>query len=213
MRYDIADARETVLKQGEWFIALAVSPDGTQLAYLKSVRTDEERRKKEYPSIVEVMPASGGASRVILRDPIWLTGHRYNTLAWTPDGRSLMFVRDDGLLWHAPVGGGEPQQMGISITGRLKGPSIHPDGKRIVFSVGQADDNELWALENFLPGLEELTRRIPHASLTKNVTLAPPNADLPRVECSGDRLARRAHPGHSSGAGPLHAGPGGQPDH
>ena len=49
---------------------------------------------------------------------------------------------------------GRAAQMGISITGRLKGPSIHPDGKRIVFSVGQADDNELWALENFLPGLK-----------------------------------------------------------
>jgi len=153
MRYDIAESRETILKQGEWFIAVAVSPDGTQLAYLKSVRTDEERRKKEYPSVVEVMPVTGGPPRQVFRDAIWLNGSRYNTLAWTPDGRSLMFVRDDGRLWRIPATGGEPQEMGITIDGRLKSPAVHPGGKQIVFSAGQADDNEVWALENFLPGV------------------------------------------------------------
>lgn len=151
MRYDIAEARETTLKRGEWFIALAVSPDGTQLAYLKSVRTDDDRRKKEYPSVVEVISVSGGPARPVFRDAIWLNGARYNTLAWTPDGRHLMFVRDDGLLWRVPIGGGDPEEMGIAIKGRIKNPSIHPSGKQIVFSVGRSDDNEVWALENFLP--------------------------------------------------------------
>ena len=53
MRYDIADGRETVLKRDEWFIAVALSPDGTELTYFKSIRTDEERRRKEYPSVME----------------------------------------------------------------------------------------------------------------------------------------------------------------
>jgi Tol biopolymer transport system component len=150
-RYDIADNRETVLKRGEWFIAVAVSPDGKQLAYLKSIRTDEERRKKEYPSVVEVMPTGGGAARQTFRDAIWLTGHRYNTLNWTPDGRFLMFVRDDGRLWRVPASGGEPQEMDVSMKARIKAPSIHPDGTRIVFGTAEADSNEYWALENFLP--------------------------------------------------------------
>ena len=166
MRYDIADARETVLKQGEWFIALAVSPDGTQLAYLKSVRTDEERRKKEYPSIVEVMPASGGASRVILRDSIWLTGHRYNTLAWTPDGRSpcssetTVAMARAGRWGRAPADGhfDHGPAQGALDPSRRQAHRVQrwASGRQRTLGAGELPH---WA--------EKLTRRILHASLTK----------------------------------------------
>ena len=132
-------------------LTVSVSPDGTQLAYLKSVRTDAERARGEAPSFVEVMPSTGGAARQVIRDPVWGSGHRYNTLGWTPEGRFIMVVRDDGLLWRVPVDGSEPEPMGVSIKGRLKGPSIHPDGSRIVFSAAENDDGELWELRNFLP--------------------------------------------------------------
>jgi Tol biopolymer transport system component len=153
-RYDIAEQKMTVLKRDEWFIAVAVSPDGTQLAYLKSIRgNDELRRLKEAPSVVEVIPTAGGPARQVFRDKTWLSGHRYNTLSWAPDGRHLMFVREDGRLWRIPATGGEPQDMGVSMRGRIKAPSIHPDGTRLVFGVADADDNEVWALDNFLPAL------------------------------------------------------------
>jgi Tol biopolymer transport system component len=152
-RYDIAEQKETLLKHNEWFIAVAVSPDGSQLAYLKTVRNDELRRLKEYPSVVEVMPTAGGPARQVFRDKIWLSGHRYNTLSWTPDARHLLFVRDDGRLWRIPATGGEPQDMGVSMRGRIKAPSLHPDGSRLVFGVADADDNEVWALDNFLPAV------------------------------------------------------------
>ena len=64
-----------------------------------------------------------------------------------------MFVRDDGRLWRIPAGGGAPQDMGLSVKGRVKAPAIHPDGTRIVFGTAEADNNEFWALENFLPAL------------------------------------------------------------
>jgi Tol biopolymer transport system component len=64
-----------------------------------------------------------------------------------------MFVREDGRLWRIPATGGEPQDMGVSMRGRIKAPSIHPDGTRLVFGVADADDNEVWALDNFLPAL------------------------------------------------------------
>jgi Tol biopolymer transport system component len=152
-RYDIAEQKETLLKHNEWFIAVAVSPDGSQLAYLKTVRNDELRRLKEYPSVVEVIPTAGGPARQVFRDKIWLSGHRYNTLSWTPDGRHLLFVRDDGRLWRVSANGGEPQDMGVSIRGRIKAPAIHPNGTRLVFGLADADSNEVWALDNFLPAL------------------------------------------------------------
>jgi Tol biopolymer transport system component len=149
MRFDIETRRETVLKRDEWFITVAISPDGAQLAYLKTVRTPEMRSRAEYPSMVEVMPSTGGQAREVFRDATWLSGARYNTLAWASDQQHLLFVRQDGLLWSVPVTGGEPRKMGISMNARIKSPAVHPDGKSIVFGTFEAD-NEIWALENFL---------------------------------------------------------------
>jgi serine/threonine protein kinase/WD40 repeat protein len=152
MRFDINSHRETELKKNEWFIAVAVSPDGTELAYLKSVRTPGA-----FASVVEVMPVAGGQSREVFRGEHWLDGSRYNTLAWTPDQRFLLFVRDGGtyrspsVLWRVSVAGGEPESVGISMEARIKSPRVHPDGKRIAFGAVEQLDNEIWALENFLP--------------------------------------------------------------
>jgi serine/threonine protein kinase len=152
MRFDINSHRETELKKNEWFIAVAVSPDGTELAYLKSVRTPGA-----FASVVEVMPVAGGRSREMFRGAHWLDGSRYNTLAWTPDQRFLLFVRDGGtyrspsVLWRVSVMGGEPERVGISLGARIKSPRVHPDGKRIAFGAVEQLDNEIWALENFLP--------------------------------------------------------------
>jgi Tol biopolymer transport system component len=154
MRFDIGSNREVELKKNEWFINVAVSPDGTELAYLKSLRDDALRNAGEYPSVVEVIPAAGGPSREVFRNPIWLTGVRYGNLAWTPDGRSLIFVQDDGEFWKVSAGGGKPEKMGIL---RPKGPAdgirypaIHPDGRRMVFTAVESDGAEVWALEKFL---------------------------------------------------------------
>jgi Tol biopolymer transport system component len=154
VRVDLERRAEVVLKQGEWFITLAVSPDGQQLAYLKSIRENTS----EYPSAIEVMPVAGGPARQLIRHPRWLGGSRYNTLAWTPDQRFLIFGRDNpggdvNVMWRISVAGGEPAPIGLSMRARLKNFSFHPDGKRLTFTAIDADDNEVWTLENFLPSL------------------------------------------------------------
>jgi hypothetical protein len=77
VRYDIATGRETPLKSDEWFIALAVSPDGRDVAYVKSISPADRAASR---SVIEVTPARGGPSREIFSDPNWYSGHRYNTL-------------------------------------------------------------------------------------------------------------------------------------
>ena len=146
MSFDIETRRETELKAGERFMAVAVSPDGKQLAYL--VKTPGPA------SYLAVVPASGGTPREVFRDSV--DGSRY-TLAWTPDQRYLLFVRGSAsgngpnVLWRVPVSGEAPERMGLSMTAAgIGSPQIHPDGKRIFFASNAGGPNEVWALENFL---------------------------------------------------------------
>ncbi len=143
VRFDIDSRHETVLKSGGAFMSLALSPDGTQLA---SARPGREG------GLIEVMPAAGGETRQVF---LATGGVGLNTLAWSPDQRYLVFVRPgenaSNVLWRVPVAGGEPEPMGISMTGQLKSPHVHPDGRRMTFGSFEIGASEVWTLENFLP--------------------------------------------------------------
>ena len=60
-----------------------------------------------------------------------------------------MGLLSDGGFWR-PDGTITPK-VGISLTGLLKSPAIHPDGKTLAFSLAQSDPGEIWVLDNFLP--------------------------------------------------------------
>ncbi|HUS07893.1 MAG TPA: hypothetical protein VMZ52_16440 [Bryobacteraceae bacterium] len=150
LRFDIDSQRESELKSDAWVIAPTVSPDGKQVAFVVSVRPGSA-------SYIAVMPSSGGEAREVFRGSPWMDGSRYNTLAWSPDQRHLLFIRGGvgentpNVLWRVPVGGGQPEQMGLSMPGRVKFPQIHPDGHRMFFGAIENGPTEVWALENFLP--------------------------------------------------------------
>jgi RNA polymerase sigma factor (sigma-70 family) len=128
---------------------LALSPDGQQLAFM--VSCDNEWS-------LQIAPSSGGDTREVLRLPrdegiAWGEG-----LTWTPDGRHLLFpgeLKDDEAwlaeLWRIPVEGGEPQNLGLTMTYRQGHPSFHPDGRRIAFTGPGSGGGGVWAIENFLP--------------------------------------------------------------
>jgi Tol biopolymer transport system component len=149
LSFDIASKKETELKRlsAGYIHALAVSPNGAKVAFVTVDGT-------ERAGSVQVMPAAGGESRELLRDPDW---DGSGNLAWTPDGRYLLFAKPENaktktpsLLWRVPVTGGAPEKLGISM-GSVASPVIHPDGKRVAFEVHEPGPSELWALENFLP--------------------------------------------------------------
>jgi len=131
---------------------LAVSLDGRSLAF--TVVNGKE------PKSIKVIPTAGGEARQIFRvekgDPMRFPG--FSGLAWTPDGREVLFVRarepnmttpGHHELWAVPVEGGKPRPLGLNMPG-LNNPRVHPDGKRIAFTAG-ANTQEVWVLENFLP--------------------------------------------------------------
>ncbi len=124
----------------------AISPDGKLIAYM--LGTHDET------SFV-VKPLAGGEPRVVFRPKRWgKNSAAFNTLAWTPDQRYLLFVKyegDDNDIWRVPVDGGEAEKIGITMNAGIKAPQIHPDGRSLFFSAVEAESGETWALENFLP--------------------------------------------------------------
>jgi Tol biopolymer transport system component len=149
---------------------LAISPDGRHLAFSKIVflggKRDEET---SYGAWLKVIPTAGGEPRVLfnlrdqdlgLEENDWFVG----PLAWTPDGRHLLFIRVnksiglpiiDSELWRIPVEGGKPQKL-MEIESLLEFDidttplSLHPDGQRIAFHKGEARQINLWEMENLL---------------------------------------------------------------
>jgi Tol biopolymer transport system component len=149
MRYDIETKRETELRKGGDMTEVAISPDSKQLAYLV-------RRHPGTEGVVMVMPASGSEQpREVYRASDW--NKDSVALEWTRDGKYLLFVRggktDDApsVLWRAPADGGPAEQMGLSQRDRIIEPQLHPDGRRLFYTVHERTPREMWVLENFLP--------------------------------------------------------------
>jgi len=131
--------------------SFSVSPDGKQVAYIQS---EWEHSKMRW---IGVVPATGGEPREVFRSSCGAvcTGDRYNTLAWTPDGKHLLFVlsafgEGSSAIWRVPAAGGEAEKV-LTMKAAISQPFLHPDGKSIFFTAGEGGNSEVWALENFLP--------------------------------------------------------------
>jgi hypothetical protein len=147
MGFEIESRRESELKNLpsalSEIVALAVSPDGLQLAMVL------------LGGIVEVMPAAGGRSREVFRPAKdanleLSTGPLRHALAWTSDQRFLLWVRGDGSLWKVPATGRQAEKVGIPME-NIKNLLVHPDGSQFVFDAATEEPTrEIWVLENFL---------------------------------------------------------------
>jgi Tol biopolymer transport system component len=162
VKRDLASGAETVVlspfraDRGANMQFFALSPDGRHFAFQGIDRAAGT-------STLFVVPAAGGAPRELLvvsrPEELW-------SLAWTPDSNAVLVIRNTAgevlrrshqELWSAPLNG-PPQRLaidpGLWTTG-ASAPwtetfSISPDGRQIAFVMGQTED-EMWALENFLP--------------------------------------------------------------
>jgi Tol biopolymer transport system component len=153
VRVDLDSRHETKLTPVGNGVSLAVSPDGTQVAYLLAANAN-------LGGSLVVAPATGGESREVLRfPPAPPTGPGFVPrrveeglgLAWSPDQRHLLFIGPRiSAIWRVPLAGGEAENIGVSING-IRGLSVHPDGRRIAFDSVVDAASEVWALENFLP--------------------------------------------------------------
>ena len=152
-RRDLETSRETILYEENGLIQLdlAISPDGRHLAFASPVILEKGAKA------LRIIATTGGEPREVVRlGPQELPISAPPTLAWTPDGRYLLYLTGDGTgkkseLWRVAIEGGRPEKLDLTMEG-LGELRVHPDGRRIAFSASQEVD-EIWVLENFLPEL------------------------------------------------------------
>ena len=145
---DLASGKQTVLLTRGAITSAELSPDGRKLAVLAM-------REDSLDLSVLVMPAEGGEAREIVRIESKEATARVAPV-WTPDGRSVYFVKGrrgapdrDVQLWKVSAEGGTPQRLGLTVD-ELWWISPHPDGRRLAFG-NMWGQSEVWTIENFLP--------------------------------------------------------------
>lgn len=143
---DLSTRRETELLKG-WFGSIALSPDGSRMAYLGNLES------RVQPNELAVISVTGEGRRVVLSPVDSQSGMRFNTITWSRDSAFLFFVRPTGSgqqISRVSVDGGSPESSGIEVRGIIKNPQISPDGRRLAFGAVRPEPAELWVLENFL---------------------------------------------------------------
>ncbi len=127
-----------------------MAPDGSRIAY---VVQSMDRESYEYRRSIWLAAVDGGEPRRLTAGP------NDHTPRWSPDGRSLAFVRSparpmpprtkaerdagegQGQIWVLPLDGGEPTQLTKQRYG-AGSPTWSPDGKTMLFTAKAGEPEE-----------------------------------------------------------------------
>ncbi|MBI4907547.1 MAG: PD40 domain-containing protein [Acidobacteria bacterium] len=133
---------------------LSMSPDGSRLAFFANSRA--MKAGGEWTATthrwIHVLDLSGGSIRSIEISGSGAYGG--NTMAWSPDGRYIVFVSGGGksTIWIAPSDGTAPPR---SLFKALDGNALHlafaPDGKTLTYTLS-VRQRDMWTMSNFLGG-------------------------------------------------------------
>ena len=128
------------------FKSVAISADGTRVAWVERVRS---REGAEYLSVIDVADVATGASRRVSAASDG-RAHREHSVAWSPDGRQVAFLSDAAKdrqlqIYVAPASGGAARRLTI-VAGQVAHPKWSPDGRTIAFLIVEGSSQEQGAL-------------------------------------------------------------------
>jgi len=127
--------RKVLVSQPALYVATpTLSPNGNLVAYVEGAGF--------LAGDIHVAPVSGGESRRLTSDGRFLGG-----LAWTPDGKEIVFASNRGgleRLWRISLSGGTPEPVN-SVGEGATSPTIAAKGDRLAYLNGRIDAN-LWRM-------------------------------------------------------------------
>ncbi len=150
------------------------SPDGRWILYTRQLSTDAviaRRMDHGGPTDLAIVPAAGGAERVLTGDWDYLpTGAR-----WSPDGRYVYFMGGIGGTNHlfrvSPTGG--PVEQVTQGERRIGGLSVDRAMARMAFTVGTMEAPAEISVADLDRGNERQLTHF-HDNLTREIALATP---------------------------------------
>ena len=147
VRIDLKSGAEHVIRRSERVMyRIALSPDGTRLAYFETEGTGWRNTSLNVTSLAD------GATQTLWRNNDELMFPRTSRPVWLPSGDRLLamtvaFKTDESQFHVVDARTGEHKPIGAPIKARVGRYSLHPDGKRLAFVRG-GDVSEIWAMSN-----------------------------------------------------------------
>ncbi len=158
LAYDVETGQEQTLYSAQHLHAWALSPDGQRLAV--ATEDPDKRAPNLEDDVVKIISVTAqNAGELLIRLP---GPEEVAAISWTPDGQALIVEKQRKSdttggpftheLWRVSAAGGKPRKLDLAIEG-MHNLRIHPDGRRIAYTVGWDYMPEVWVMENFLPEL------------------------------------------------------------
>jgi len=125
--------RKVLVRQPDLYVTNPMlSPDGATVAYVQGAGF--------LAGDIYVVSVNGGRTRRLTSD-----GRSLGGLAWTPDGKELVFASNRGglwRLWRIAVSGGTPEPVS-GVGEGVSSPTIAPRGNRLAYVQSRVDAN-IW---------------------------------------------------------------------
>jgi dipeptidyl aminopeptidase/acylaminoacyl peptidase len=188
------------------FREVAISPDGTRVAWVERIRA---RDGAEMLSVIDVAPINSSSSSRISAASDG-RAHRELSPAWSPDGRQIAFLSDAARerqlqLYVAPAVGGQARRL-TGLSGQLGNVKWSPDGKAIAFLFIEGSAQEPGALVAYKPdsgavGEKPDVRRIATVDVASGRvrTVSPANLYIYDYDWSPDSRSFAAEAAEGSG--------------
>ena len=142
------------------FRSVAISPDGTRVAWVERVRS---REGSEHLSVIDVADLASAASRR-LSAASDARAHREHSPAWSPDGRQIAFLsdaaKDRQLQLYVASASGVGVRRLTGVAGQLAHPKWSPDGRTIAFLFVEGSLQETGALVAYKPDAGVVAEKI-----------------------------------------------------